>query len=159
MKNIIIILLVSSIVISHPVQAQQPFSMEAFEQIKSINQGKPWLTVLWSVDCPPCYKELALIQKLRSQYKLYPVIIINVDDTNEVAEQRPEVISQFGLDDLPNYYFKDGQGDKQRYSIDPYWYGELPRSYYIDAKGKFHGKSGLLKEKQLIKMLVINNAK
>ena len=153
-KFVVLGLLFSCIASTLGIFALEPFSEEAFHRIKTNNLNKQWLMVLWSVDCPPCYKELALLQKLRSENKLSPVVIINVDDHKEIAEQRAEVISKFQLDDLPNYYFKDGQGDVQRYTIDPLWYGELPRSYFIERNGKFHGKSGLLSEKLLIKWLV-----
>ena len=153
-KFLILGILLSCITSTSEIVALEPFSKEVFNQIKVKNLNKQWLMVLWSVDCPPCYKELALLQKLRSENQLAPVVIINVDDDNEVSAQRERVISKFQLADLSNYYFKNGQGDVQRYTIDSQWYGELPRSYFIGRNGEFHGKSGLLSEKLLIKWLV-----
>jgi len=153
-KLVILGFLFSCVVFSSNAFALEPFNEEVFSQIKAKNLNKQWLLILWSVDCPPCFKELELVQKLRAENQLSPVVIINVDDNDESAEQRAEIISQFQLGDLPNYYFKDGQGDVQRYLIDSQWYGELPRSYFIERNGEFHGKSGLLSEKLLINWLV-----
>jgi len=153
-KLVILGFLFSWITFSSSIFALEPFDEGVFNKIKAKNLNKQWLLILWSVDCPPCFKELELVQKLRAENQLSPVVIINVDDNDESAEQRAEIISQFQLGDLPNYYFKDGLGDVQRYLIDSQWYGELPRSYFIERNGVFHGKSGLLSEKLLINWLV-----
>jgi len=133
-----------------------PFSKQALIQMKSQNLGKPWLMILWSVDCPPCYKELALLQKLYAKHRLHPVVIINTDDSTEYDQQRQDVINRFQLNKLRHFYFLEGRADKERYVIDPDWFGELPRSYFVDADGKFHGKSGLLSEQLLKKWILVN---
>ena len=135
---------------------QQPLNQSSFEHIKQMHKGKQWLMILWSVDCPACFKELALIQKLRKQKSDLALVIINADDSDELATERLQVTVDFEMNDLTNYYFNDGQGDRSRFMIDSSWYGELPRSYFIDAQGKFHGKSGLLKEDLIKKWLKIN---
>lgn len=134
----------------------QVFSKTAFEEIKKQHLGKRWLMILWSVDCPACFKELALIQKLRVDNSDINVVFINVDDNYEVEDERQKVISSYELSSLQNYYFADGEGDQARYIIDSTWYGELPRSYFIESNGKFHGKSGLVKEKSVRKWLIEN---
>ncbi|RLA01878.1 MAG: hypothetical protein DRQ47_07515 [Gammaproteobacteria bacterium] len=153
-KILVIGVLLSCLFISQNSFALEPFNSNVFTQIKEENLGKRWLLVLWSVDCPPCFKELALLQKLRSEKQLLPIVIINVDDNDEVAGQRVELLKRFQLNELPNYYFQDGEGDKQRYNIDSQWYGELPRSYFVEANGTFHGKSGLMSEQVLTKWLL-----
>lgn len=132
----------------------QPFSIEAFNKVKQQHQGKQWLTVLWSVDCPPCFKELALIQKMRKTHKNLAIVIINADDNDEVSEVRERTLANYELDDLTAFNFIDGQASQNRYSIDPAWYGELPRSYFIDDSGFFHGKSGLLDDKLIRQWLL-----
>ena len=77
------------------------------------------------------------------------VVYINADDSDEVAFERKQVLADYEMNLFENFYFADGQEDKSRYQIDPSWYGELPRSYFVDEAGKFHGKSGLL-DKALI---------
>lgn len=131
----------------YQLQAKQvPLNSASFEKIKQANLGKQWLMVLWSVDCPACFKELALLKKLRQQQSDLALVIINADDASEVSQQRIQVMKNYKMDDLTNYYFIDGEGDRSRFMIDANWYGELPRSYFIDRHGKFHGKSGLLEE-------------
>ncbi len=129
------------------------FSKEQLAMIKTKNMGKQWLMLLWSVDCPPCFKELAIIQKLQNQYDGLAVVIINSDANNEINEEREDIIDRFELGSFTNFHFVDGKGDQSRFFIDPNWYGELPRSYFIENNGKFHGKSGLVNESTLIEWL------
>jgi len=134
----------------------QPFSQDAFTTLKQQKLGVRWLVVVWSLDCPACFKELKLIQTLQkaNQNKRLQVIYINADDSNEVAFERKQVLATYGMQNVENFYFLDGEADINRYRIDPNWYGELPRSYFVDEKGKFHGKSGLLDEKLISKWLL-----
>ena len=130
------------------------FSKTSFENLKKQKLGKRWLLILWSVDCPACFKELELIQKLRENMPDIEVVIVNADDNDEITIERQNILNTYNLSSLSNYYFGDGLGDQSRYLIDKNWYGELPRSYFIDENGKFHGKSGLVKEDLLKKWLV-----
>jgi len=134
----------------------QPFSNDVFAQVKKQNQGNNWLMVLWSVDCPACFEELALIQQLRQINKDMRIVIINADDDEEVAAERAKILTKYQLNDLTNMFFNEGQGAKNRYQIDPNWFGELPRSYFINDQGTFYGKSGLLKKKQITQWLGLN---
>jgi thiol-disulfide isomerase/thioredoxin len=130
------------------------FDKQQLITLKKQNMGKQWLMLLWSVDCPPCFKELAIIQKLQRQHDDLAVVIINTDASDEITAERIAIIETFELDNLANLHFVDGEGDQSRFYIDPSWYGELPRSYFVESDGKLHGKSGLVNESLLTKWLV-----
>jgi len=131
-----------------------PFDKEQFATLKKENMGKQWLMLLWSVDCPPCFKELAIIQELQGQHDDLAVVIINTDASDEITAERIDVIEKFELDNLANFHFVDGKGDQSRFYIDPSWYGELPRSYFVESDGTFHGKSGLVNQSLLTRWLI-----
>lgn len=130
------------------------FDKTQLATVKAHNMGKQWLMLLWSVDCPPCFKELAIIQKLQSQHGDLAVVIINTDANDETHAERREIIEKFELSNLTNFHFVDGKGDQSRFFIDPTWYGELPRSYFVESSGKFHGKSGLVNKSILTQWLI-----
>jgi thiol-disulfide isomerase/thioredoxin len=134
----------------------RPFSNDAFIALKQQKLGECWLIVLWSLDCPACFKELKLLQAMQKLAPNKPlnVVYINADDIDEVAFERKQVLAVYEMRAFDNFYFVDGQADKSRYQIDPSWYGELPRSYFVDEEGKFHGKSGLLDEALIRKWLL-----
>lgn len=130
------------------------FNKEQLTIVKTQNMGKQWLMLLWSVDCPPCFKELAIIQKLQNQHDDLAVVIINTDANDEINAERVEIIERFELSKFANFHFLDGKGDQSRFLIDSNWFGELPRSYFVQSNGKFHGKSGLVKESILTQWLL-----
>ena len=153
-------LLMSTLVMSGLAQAERAskgstaFSKLRFEQVKQEKKGQKWLALLWSVDCPPCMKELALVQKLQQKQQNLAVVIINTDTEESSEQERVDIIKHFNLVNLKNFHFTQGQEAQQRYQVDPQWFGELPRSYFIDEQGKFHGKSGLIAEELLIQWLL-----
>ena len=156
-QNIFFVVLLISVIACKVYAGQATFNPPAFEQIKAKNFGQPWLLVAWSLDCPPCFKELALIQQLRQQYPgdndLVPIVLVNTDDSDELALERTRILKAYQLLDLDNYAFRDGQADRDRYTLDANWYGELPRSYFVDAQGQFKGKSGVLAKSLLTQWL------
>lgn len=131
------------------------FSADAFTRMKQEHQGKTWLMLLWSVDCPPCFKELAIVKKMRAKQSDLSIVVVNADDFSDVAEQRREVIEQFGLDNITTYYFPEGTASHSRYLIDPTWHGELPRSYFVDQNGQLRGRSGLVNEQHIKQWLAV----
>ena len=42
--------------------------------------------------------------------------------------------------------FADSFAERLRFSIDPNWYGELPRSYFFDESHEFKAHSGIVSE-------------
>jgi thiol-disulfide isomerase/thioredoxin len=134
----------------------QPFSNDTFIKLKQQKLGKRWLLVLWSLDCPACFKELKLIQTMQTAdpNTSLNVVYINADDNDEVEFERKQVLAVYNMLKAENFYFVDGQADRSRYQIDSNWYGELPRSYFVDEQGQFHGKSGLLDEDLIKKWLL-----
>ena len=82
------------------------------------------------------------------------VVIINVDTHENSKEERNEILESFELTQRTNLYFREGLADQSRYFIDPQWFGELPRSYFIDETGVFHGKSGLVSKALLAQWLL-----
>jgi thiol-disulfide isomerase/thioredoxin len=133
----------------------QAFNSAIYEEVKENYQGKKWLTLLWSVDCPPCMKELAIVQSLQQQQRELAIVIINVDTYEESDQQRDKILAHFNLAAQTNLHFSDGLEDQSRYLIDPQWFGELPRSYFVDETGTFHGKSGLASKELLEKWLIV----
>ena len=157
MKNIINILLATILALatSNVYASSSVFTKAELELVKKQYQGQQWLMLLWSVDCPPCFKELAIIQKLKASSANLKVMLVNTDADEESYLERETIVKQFDLQSLANYHFVDGQGDQSRYAIDPQWYGELPRSYFFKASGESIGKSGLVNEVLIKKWLAL----
>jgi hypothetical protein len=99
-------------------------------------------------------KGLALVEKLQGRQKDIAVVIINVDTHEDSEKQREKILANFHLTQLTGFFFQEGLADQSRYHTDPQWFGELPRSYFVDEAGTFHGKSGLVSKALLEKWLL-----
>lgn len=124
------------------------FTADSFAQIKAERAGQPFVLALWSVDCPPCMVELELLGRMREQQPDLPLVLISTDDI-ALQPDAEDFLRDYGLEDMTSWMFADDYGAPLRFSIDPQWFGELPRSYYFDADHQFEAHSGIMTEAQL----------
>lgn len=129
-----------------------PFTAQSFAQIKAERAGQPFVLALWSVDCPPCMVELDLLGRMREQHPDLPLVLISTDDIALQADAE-DFLRDYGLADMSSWMFADDYAAPLRFSIDPQWFGELPRSYYFDQEHQFEAHSGIMTEAQLRRWL------
>ncbi len=135
---------------SAPAAADQfkAFTVKSFEQIKASYAGQELLLVLWSVDCPPCLVELDFMRRLVELNPDIPYVLISTDPIND-SETSSRLLEDFGLSETESWMFADSFVERLRLSIDPNWYGELPRSYFFDVNNKMRSHSGILSKELL----------
>lgn len=126
----------------------RPFMADTFAAIKAEREGQDFLVALWSVDCPPCMVELDMLGKLRKQVPDLPLVLISTDQIR-LRDDAEDFLLDYELDDLVSWMFADEFAARLRFSIDPQWYGELPRSYYFDSEHRHEAHSGILSESQV----------
>jgi len=124
------------------------FSAESFKEIKSSFEGEEFLVGLWSVDCPPCMVEMQYMAELIELNPDIPYVLISTDPI-EQREHSAEYLEDVGLEKLKSWMFADSFVERLRFSIDPNWYGELPRSYYFDSTHAMKSHSGIVSEELL----------
>lgn len=124
-----------------------PFKVESFAKIRQKYDGDNYLVSLWSLNCPPCMKELEMLGRWRADNPDIPIVLIATDNIAE-ADQVSEVLNRVNLDGADNWIFADTYVEKLRYAIDPKWRGELPRTYLI-TPGAVRVVKGLLDKEQL----------
>jgi thiol-disulfide isomerase/thioredoxin len=120
----------------------KPFVADSLSTITDQREGQPFVLILWSVDCPPCLRELATISKLDDSIRRR-LVLISADDT-ERSDQVSALLAEHGLLDLENWIFSDPLVERSRYRVDPDWYGELPRAYFYDASHQRKPHSGMI---------------
>ena len=145
--SLTLILLITISTLSHADNFRS-FTFDSFSEIKSTFQGQEFLLGLWSVDCPPCLVELSMMGNLLELNPDLPFVLISTDsiDTNEDAI---EFLSDFNLEQRESWMFSDNFVERLRYTIDPNWYGELPRSYFFDNDHNMSSHSGIMTEQLL----------
>jgi hypothetical protein len=126
----------------------KPFSKNSLSQITAERKGHAFIMVLWSIDCPPCLKDLEHFQALKAQFTETNFLLISTDSTNHSAAIQ-QVLVDHELQAIDSWIFSDSLPERLRYKIDPNWYGELPRTYFYDADHARMAHSGMLTQAQL----------
>lgn len=145
-----VLVLVCAAGLSVPAHADkiQDFGTQSFAQIKEQYAGKPFVLSLWSIDCAPCRVELKMLGELKQNDPDFPLVVISTD-LIENREEANDILDSYALADINTWMFADAFVERLRYSIDPLWHGELPRSYFFKADHSFESHSGILTRAQL----------
>ncbi len=119
----------------------QAFISGSMAQITSA-QKRPYIVNFWSIDCPPCYKELKMWRELGRRYPELKVVLISTDAV-EFKDEVTQVTAELGVSHLESWQFADS-AERLRFEIDRRWFGELPRTYFYGHSGNTEAISGLL---------------
>lgn len=117
------------------------FDADSMRAIEQEHAGAPFIVAVWATDCPPCRRELALLSGFSADHPEVPVVLIATDPPDNV-EAVDRVLESFALPGADAWRFGDAGAERLRYTIDPDWRGEMPRSYLYDEDGDRVGISG-----------------
>lgn len=129
------------------------FVQGSFAEIVAAKTGKPFIVSLWSVDCPPCIRELKLWSELRADFPEMVLVMISTDGVDARADINA-LLHETGNAQPESWVFADEYEERLRFEIDPQWYGELPRTLFFDRDHNRHSVSGLLKREQIEQWLM-----
>jgi len=118
------------------------FVSGSMAQIIAQQQGA-YIVNFWSIDCPPCYKEMKLWRELKKQYPSMKVILVSTD-APEYRDEVMQTTTDLGVAHFESWQFADN-AEQLRFEIDRRWYGELPRTYFRDRNGSVDAISGVVK--------------
>lgn len=139
----------------HAAEAIQAFEPDSFRQIVASKAGKPFVVMVWSLDCAYCAQSFETLAEANRKRGLDVVTIATdpVDDGESVRliTRKLEAYRLTGN----AWAFGASPPEQLRYAIDPKWRGELPRSYWFGANGKVTAHSGVIL-KERIAALVSN---
>lgn len=126
----------------------RPFTAASLPAIGAQFAGRPFVLVLWSLDCHYCAAELRTLGRLRRADRQLAMAIVSTDTPAQADEIRA-ALEQHGLGAEDTWVFADAVPERLRRAIDPVWRGELPRSYLFDAAHRAEAHSGRLDEARL----------
>ena len=121
----------------------KPFNTGSYQQIVNEQAGKPFMLAIWSITCPSCIKDMAVLNELHKAHPDLKIIMLSTDDISETASAQ-EILVKNQLTDIEHWIYAEENTQKLQYEIDPKWYGELPRTYFFDKAGQRDGVSGAL---------------
>lgn len=130
----------------------RPFVSGSYTEILESRQQKQFVLILWSLDCPSCYKELAMIGALSQQYPEIDMVLVSTDIEATMSELNV-IVKKYKLSNVESWVFSGDSDERLRFEIDRAWYGELPRSYLFESTGKKQVVSGILSQEKLLAWL------
>lgn len=142
-----IIICTLQLIVSLPVHATELLYPH---QVKQIFSEAPRLVVLWSVDCPPCYRELDMLKQLLTTNPQLPITLIATDDDSSRYPEVEGLYQTLEGEQLQKWVFSELAAPQLRFAIDNNWSGVLPRSYFIYSTEKRSGHSGILTAAQVM---------
>lgn len=152
MKWLLVIALTLGINAAQAVQIQ-PLQRGSFQKIIAAHAGKPFVVALWSISCTHCGADLEIFERLANKYPEFNLVLISTDAPEQeaaiVRTLKKYHLTRAGskpkrAGKVESWVFADSYTERLRFEIDVQWYGELPRTYFYDAKGKATGISGVL---------------
>ncbi len=131
-------------------QAAQEFGPRSLAQIEASHQGRPFLLLVWSMDCEFCQASLDNMAKLRAAHPGVAIVTVSTDPAADraLADKISARLSPLQLAEH-SWSFGDEAPERLRFAIDPRWHGEKPRSYWYDAQGNRTAYSGLIRPEKL----------
>lgn len=142
------LLALSMLIPKFAMAEHKAFVAGSLQQIEQQYAGESFLLVLWELSCFPCHEEMELLAKLKTKHPEANVVLVSTDPVSKSAEVTA-MLDQHGLKNIDSWLFADANIEKLRYSIDPEWFGELPRNYIYDIDGSRFGFSGKLTQELL----------
>ena len=80
---------------------------------------------------------------IRRRYPALPIVLVATDSPSD-SKAVLRFLSQYDPGRVETWIFADGFGERLRFSVDPKWRGELPRTYFYDAANRVEAHSGRL---------------
>ena len=115
--------------------ASKSFDASSLAAIKAAHAGRPFVLAFWSISCAPCLADMADWRKLRMRYPAVPILLVNTDAVADGQRVR-DALARFPPGNVEHWRFSDDFAERVRYSVDPSWRGELPRTYFFDRSHK-----------------------
>lgn len=147
----------SALLIASAAADQLPFVATSMKQIERERAGERFVAVLWSTDCAPCRTELALLSELQQTAPELDIVLIATDHADDEALVR-DVLDGYRFVAVESWIFSDRNAEKLRYTVDPEWFGEMPRAYLYETDSSRRGISGALSEDLLLEWLAASSA-
>lgn len=138
--------------VAHAAETIQAFEPETFNQIVASRAGKPFVIMVWSLDCVYCAQSFEVLSDARKKSGLDVVTIAT--DSLEDGESLRLIATKLARFQLTGnaWAFGSSPPEQLRYAIDPKWRGELPRSYWFNRDGKVVAHSGLVSREFALRM-------
>jgi thiol-disulfide isomerase/thioredoxin len=157
MRKLLLMCLLSLAVFSTAVQAAptlQPFDADSLARIVQQQKGKPFVLLVWSLECEYCQESLKLLSQEKRKRKDLNVVTLSTDALSDpqATGLMQKRLASLGMTKNA-WAFGEAPAEQLRYAIDPKWHGEMPRSYWFNARGEKTVHSGTVTAAMIDRLL------
>jgi thiol-disulfide isomerase/thioredoxin len=140
--------------VANEALVSKPFYHDSLKKVEASYFGEAFLLSVWSQECGPCMKELAILAGLKDEYPKLNLVLISTDSIDNTGDNDTLLAELGHSNTVDSWIYASDQPERLRYSIDKNWFGEMPRSYFYDDQGARRAVSGLLSEATLRSWIV-----
>lgn len=123
----------------------RPFEPDSLARMIEEQKSKPFVLVVWSLDCEYCQTSLKALAQEKRKRKDLTVVTLSTDSVSdpEAVTLMQKRLTSLGMTGKA-WAYGTAPSEQLRFAIDPKWYGEKPRSYWFNARGERTAYSGVL---------------
>ncbi|HEU4854149.1 MAG TPA: hypothetical protein VFS89_02545 [Nitrosospira sp.] len=151
----VLMFFINAVDVASAVESIRPFTSGSLEQVLASRPNKPFILVLWSLDCQYCPTELKMLSELEKSHPGLDVVLIATDTIDDMP-QLADRAANYGTAKFEQWVFAEDMPERLRQEIDGRWYGEVPRTYFYDQKHQRTVKMGLI-NKSLVEEWLARN--
>jgi thiol-disulfide isomerase/thioredoxin len=156
LRCLTLVLMLSFVNAASAAESVRPFTVGSLDQILAPRAGKPFILVLWSLECQYCPAELKMLSELKRSHPKLDVVLIATDAVSDTPQIGARAKS-YGMDKVEQWVFAEDMPERLRLEIDSRWYGEVPRTYFYNRKHQREVKTGLI-NKEFVEDWLARNA-
>jgi len=127
--------------------ASQLFTTQSYRQILARHAGRPMVLHFWSMTCEPCRTELTLLGQLHQRHPALPIVLVHIEPF-PLAAQAGELRRRH-LGNVEQWHVTEPFEEQLRYSVDPAWQGDIPRTLLIGAHGEVTRIQGAARDSEI----------
>jgi hypothetical protein len=138
-------LIMLCVIPAHAVSVIQAFDADSMPRLVAGQKGKPFVLVVWSLDCEYCQTSLQNLTQEKRKGRTLNIVTLSTDaaaDAQAVKLMKMK-LRKFDIDN-DAWAYGAAAPEQLRYAIDPNWHGEKPRSYWFNARGESVAYSGVI---------------
>jgi len=138
-------MLTLAVSLTHAGQGMREFTTDSLQRLVAEQKGKPFVLVVWSLDCSFCQTSMDTLVSEQRRRKDLRIVTLSTDPIGDSEAMAASVkrLQVLGLT-RDAWAFGDAPPEHLRYALDPKWHGEKPRSYWFNAKGEKTAYSGVI---------------
>ncbi len=126
------------------------FTSGSYQQILASNANRPFMLVIWSVNCSSCLKDMALLSSIHQSRPELKMIMLAADELSATEQIQP-ILEKHQLSEIENWVYAEENTQKLQFEIDSKWYGELPRTYFFDKPINVPGSAASCQKKIMMR--------